>query len=502
MKYKFLTIIFGVLIAASFPFSKVQAQEVLTQKEIAGLAKPSVVKIVQKVKGEAVVPQIEIDFLNRSVKLKEGGTDRVVPVDEYFTGSGVIVDPNGYILTNSHVISYQTTKNLIVADSVYSAIFDAYSSISEEDSKRIDEELIGDEAAKFSEQIADFVLNNSKFNLEKTLVVLNPSSQKDKFNELVEDGFPASVISVNDNFYKDSQDAALIKISEKNLPALTLGDVSDISAGKKVFIYGYPSTAEFSDKDILEPTFTEGTISATKDSLKKDFKIFQTDAKISKGSSGGPLLDEQGRIIGLVTFITNDLTKQDGDSFAFAIPINVAKDIVTRLKLEKGEIPAFTVSSYEKNYRDAIEFLRNKECKKAITKFEQAQKSNQNFPVASSVDPYIKECENIISSGGSADNWFVFLVTKIRDAKYLILLILVVGALVAIGLGLAWAWLFRRIKKEEKELDNVEEYLHLNPDGTPNPGKSCLCITEETMNKVIKPLVEKGEKDEGVKSNE
>lgn len=445
----------------------------LTQKEVADLAKPSVVRIIEKVKGKALVPEIQVDFKTMTVELKKIDGKEAPPyelqVDDYFSGSGVIIHPDGYILTNSHVISYQSIKNLIVADFIYSALEEGAMSLKEEEIQQYVTSRSETEIEDFAEKVSDFILERSKFELEKNIVVLNPALKKEKFEDLVAKSFPAQIISVNDNFYKDDRDAALIKIDQTGLPALSLGDSSGVSVGKKVYIYGYPSTATVNTSDNLEPTFTQGTLSATKDSKKKDFKIFQTDAKISRGSSGGPLLDESGKVIGLVTFITADIFKQEGDSFAFALPIDLSVSSVKNSVLPDSSVPEFSFGDYEKNFLGGLAFFKNNQCSKALDYFQQAKAGiNENFLGEERADEYIAQCEEKIKNGQSNDSFFALWRSKVNavgaTTKWIALAVL----LFLLGLTAAWFWLFRRIRHDEKELDNVEEFLHLNlEDGTP-----------------------------------
>ena len=478
-KLKHLTvIIFGVF----FVLYNVRAAGSLelSQKEVADLAGPTVVKVVQHVKGQAVVPPINVDFKNFTVTTRSDVAPQTIPIDEYLTGSGVIVSPDGYILTNSHIISYQTIKNLVVSDFIYDAIENGYAGLGEEEAKALAESRSPESVVSFGEEIANYILAQSKFELQKNVVVLNPISQKSSLEELVEDGFPAAVISVNDDFFRDSRDAALLKIDQLNLPAIELNLGGDVSTGKQVYIFGYPSTAEVSEKDVLVPTFTQGTVSATKDSPNKDFKILQTDAKISRGSSGGPLLDENGRAIGLVTFITSDLTQQDGDSFAFAIPIETALAIVEKNKVT-GELPkSFESGTCGIHFEKGIGYLHASRCKKTMAEFDLARQVNEKFPVAGFLGPYAKQCEEIIKAGQSVDTPWELIKSKLNDTRYLIGFIALIVLFLVGVLALLWLWLFRRVRKDEKELDNVEEYMHLDlEDGTPIPGKSCRCVTDK-----------------------
>jgi serine protease Do len=122
-------------------------------------------------------------------------------------------------------------------------------------------------------------------------------------------------------------DLALIKIDGANgLSPLTLGDSEEIKVGTWVMAIGSPFG--------LEQTVTAGIVSAKKRVIGAgpydDF--IQTDASINPGNSGGPLLDLQGRVVGINTAIV-----ASGQGIGFAIPINMAKTIVAQLK-DKGEV--------------------------------------------------------------------------------------------------------------------------------------------------------------------
>ena len=127
---------------------------------------------------------------------------------------------------------------------------------------------------------------------------------------------------------RDSKtDLALIRIkgSEK-LKSLPLGDSENLKVGTWVVAIGSPFG--------LEQTVTAGIVSAKGRSIGAgpydDF--IQTDASINPGNSGGPLINLQGQVIGINTAII-----ARGQGIGFAIPIDLAKNIVSQLK-DKGEV--------------------------------------------------------------------------------------------------------------------------------------------------------------------
>ncbi|MRR53983.1 MAG: DegQ family serine endoprotease [Deltaproteobacteria bacterium] len=117
-------------------------------------------------------------------------------------------------------------------------------------------------------------------------------------------------------------DLALIKITSKNhLPLAILGDSDAIEVGEWVLAIGNPFG--------LSQTVTAGIVSAKGRVIGSgpydDF--IQTDASINPGNSGGPLFNAKGEVIGINTAIV-----AGGQGIGFAIPINMAKTVITQLR--------------------------------------------------------------------------------------------------------------------------------------------------------------------------
>ncbi len=133
---------------------------------------------------------------------------------------------------------------------------------------------------------------------------------------------------------KDARsDLALITVNAPNLPSAALGDSDTLKIGQWVVAIGNPFGFAMSNP---EPTVTAGVISALHRTLgrvvaqNKDFNdLIQTDAAINPGNSGGPLVNLKGEIIGVNVAIFS--TSGGYQGVGFAIPINNAKRIITRL---------------------------------------------------------------------------------------------------------------------------------------------------------------------------
>lgn len=129
-------------------------------------------------------------------------------------------------------------------------------------------------------------------------------------------------------------DVALIKIDPKeSLTVLELGDSEAIEPGEWVMAIGAP----FGFGNSLSVGVVSGKgRNLSLGQIGTGVDMIQTDAAINPGNSGGPLLNAQGRVVGINTLIiTRGLPQSSG--VGFSVPINVAKDILPQLR-EKGRV--------------------------------------------------------------------------------------------------------------------------------------------------------------------
>ena len=133
---------------------------------------------------------------------------------------------------------------------------------------------------------------------------------------------------------RQGTDLAVLKIGGDGLPSLPLGDSEELQIGEWVIAIGSPFG--------LAQTATRGMVSAkgrTSPGIDIEYTDFiQTDAAINRGNSGGALINIRGELIGINTAIATGGGFSYGNvGVGFAIPINLAKRIMTQL-IEKGEV--------------------------------------------------------------------------------------------------------------------------------------------------------------------
>jgi serine protease Do len=129
-------------------------------------------------------------------------------------------------------------------------------------------------------------------------------------------------------------DLAVLKVEGKDLPVAPLGDSDGLVVGEWAIAIGSPFGYLLND---TQPTVTAGVISATRRDIKNDAtesgvykNMIQTDAAINPGNSGGPLVNGDGEVIGVNTFI---FTSGGGSlGIGFAIPINLARQVLDEIR--------------------------------------------------------------------------------------------------------------------------------------------------------------------------
>lgn len=211
-----------------------------------------------------VSPSVVQILVERYGPVQEGGRGETAFIGkQHVTGSGFVLDPEGYLITNAHVVA----------------------------------------------------------GAQRVRVVLSPASS----------GSPRAVLRSNTRAVDakvigqdQDLDIALLKIDATGLPALPLGDYNQLRQGQIVLAFGSPEG--------LENSVSMGVVSAVARQANADRPMIyiQTDAPINPGNSGGPLVDVDGSVVGINTFI---LTASGGsEGLGFAIPSRVIEFAYPQLK--------------------------------------------------------------------------------------------------------------------------------------------------------------------------
>ncbi|MBR1456881.1 MAG: trypsin-like peptidase domain-containing protein [Oscillospiraceae bacterium] len=170
-----------------------------------------------------------------------------------------------------------------------------------------------------------FIISANGYILTNYHVIEYAYEDKLDITVMTHDGtkYLASIVGV-----EQSNDVAVLKIDADNLKAVTFGNSDAISVGETVYAVGNPLGE-------LEFSMSTGHVSALDRVISTEesesINMFQVDAAVNPGNSGGPLYNAQGQVIGIVTAKYSD-TGVEG--LGFAIPINdaasIANDLITK----------------------------------------------------------------------------------------------------------------------------------------------------------------------------
>ena len=135
---------------------------------------------------------------------------------------------------------------------------------------------------------------------------------------------------------EQDNDIAVLRIEVGNLQTVTLGDSDALNVGQEVYAIGNPLGE-------LTFTFTGGYVSAKDRSVTMSdgtvMNMLQTDTAINSGNSGGPLFNEYGQVIGIVSAKLSSSSSSEAsvEGLGFAIPINDVRDMLTSI-IENGYV--------------------------------------------------------------------------------------------------------------------------------------------------------------------
>jgi serine protease Do len=259
MKYVFLCLLLAAVVQGQSTPSSVPANQDKDRQVTPGRANllreldSSLEQVVSKV-SPAVV---QILVSGYGPVETHGHTDTARIVRQHAIGSGVIIDPDGYIITNAHVVQGAQRVRVVVSPPA----------------------------------------SNSR---------LEPSSAHSP------QIFDAKILGRH-----RSSDLALLKIEATHLPSISVRDDVRVRQGELVFAIGSPEG--------LRDSVTMGIVSSVAQQTDNNDTMFyiQTDAPLNPGNSGGPLVDIEGNLLGINTFMLSEGGGSEG--LGFAIPASIVK---------------------------------------------------------------------------------------------------------------------------------------------------------------------------------
>ncbi|WP_191991814.1 S1C family serine protease [Bacillus aerolatus] len=280
------------------------------------------------------------------------------------SGSGAIISSDGYIVTNAHVVEGSKMEEADLANAAF-------------------EQLVTIVAEHFQvdyNEAYDYMVEYTQYTkVTKVLKVILPGGDV-LDGEVKSYGAPIN----------EGKDAAVLKIEGKNLPTLPLGNSETIADQDNIWVIGYPAAAEselLSPDSSLESSMNAGQISATSKKTEQGSPVIQLNAASTHGNSGGPVINEKGEVIGLLTFRGDTVNGQEVQGFNFAVPVNTVKEFVNQAGAKN------TSSRTDKLFKEGLILYWGGYYKNALEKFEAVERI---FPNHSEVKQYISNSEKKI----------------------------------------------------------------------------------------------------------
>ncbi|SFF04816.1 peptidase s1c [Trichococcus pasteurii] len=418
---------------------KPDTSHISTAKKVADYTDPAVVYLFDMVSvewtyygtGDSYYDDLLYNFFNGIGTVDQFGAQ----------GSGFIINENGYIVTNAHVVEYSKLDDQDLADMSLAYYADQFSSY-----------LTSIGISETYDNAYNFLWSYMGWTkVDRSLRVVLPGSEiadvqqidsKIMFNgEIKSYGAPTG----------EGKDVAIVKIEADNLPSLSLANSDEVQLQDSVWALGFPAAAEssaLSPDAALVVSVTSGNISAVDKRSTQGAPILQMDAAITHGNSGGPVVRADGEVIGISTFGGDTVNGQEVQGFNFIVPSNTIKEFVSQSggSNEEGEV--------DKLYKEGLELYWGGYYKDALTKFEAVKRL---FPEHSEIDKLIENSQK--KSSESKTLWSNF---KTAFIAYDVV------ATVAIGLLVFFSFKGKSKGKPSKQKGSGAETVPVADKGIPS----------------------------------
>lgn len=302
------------------------------------------------------------------------------------TGSGFLLTPDGYIVTNAHVVSpsSESLKQHFIREGLSTYKDEMVESLTAilRLAEAVHVEIQREQRTRIMERMLEIyqehvTVSSHESVIEATLGYFgNGGSAKWMSCDVVQAGKEIP-----------GKDVAILKLSGHNLPTLPMSSET-VRSGDPMHVIGYPGKVTFSDtfseESQSEPSLTQGTVSSVRD-MKGGWQVIQTDAAIAPGNSGGPALDQKGHVVGIATFQIKDSDEESGQSSAnFVVPNDVIREFLTSANIKPQR------SLFNVKYEEALQEYEQEYYTDALKLFQEADRLVPNLRY---VRDYVSECQ-------------------------------------------------------------------------------------------------------------
>ena len=372
-------------------------------------------------------------------------------------GSAYVLTPDGVLATAAHVVT--ADDNL---KKQFAAMAAAKFAAADVRNLRLGDYDLSDEAIEaFTEAVSAYDARQVtvKMATPKVQVLMGVAA-----NGGTREGKPQPAVVLGRSKTGSGEDTAILRIrGYQNLPTVPMGSTAPPAVGSRVFVAGFPADATYikgmSEAAVLQPTVSIGTVTATK-STESGVPLLQTDAKASPGSSGGPCLDEAGRVIGtLVSGAVDARGVSVGQQFC--MPAQVLADQLRAVNVTP------TASLTTTRYTAALDAFFARHYKAALPALREVK---DLYPAHAYVDRYISESQTAITQGRDETP---------KGLPWTLVGIVAAGALAVLAAVIVSVVLLRRRKRRGAASSPVEAGVGVPGQGAPWAGAPAYASAEQ-----------------------
>ncbi len=328
----------AALAAALTLAPRAEAQRVTDAHRLAMHSRPAVVRILDGYSGKFFWPRDQ----------------KVYPVQMIGSGSGFFLNPNGYIATNAHVTQFTQRGEEFGKQALFQQFLLALARAKNLDPQKMLQDTQMVEYIRKQAQLVEFRHTHH--------VVTGDGST-----------FPFEIKSFGEPNPGIGKDVSILKIEVRNAPTLRLGDDDRMNVLDPVVVIGYPAAADtheggnLSDGAALVASVTDGSLSARKPGAN-GAPILQISAPATHGNSGGPVLNDRGEVVGLLTFRGDTVNGQEVGGFSFVVTARTVMEFVRQAGAANEE------GLTDQQYRSALRAYWAGDYRSAISRLEDVQR--------------------------------------------------------------------------------------------------------------------------------
>jgi S1-C subfamily serine protease len=333
-------------------------------------------------------------------------------------GTGFFITGDGYVATNCHLIDRDDAfirRQFIlsafrqITEASISALETSWATHFTEQQRSL---LYTTYASVYS-RLFSMIL----YDLKKTVYVVYRSDNSNLHSDTVKKA--ASIVIKGQPM--PGKDIAILKINAKEeMPVLSLAPDDLPLVGEQLFVYGYPGPVTNNDfvsaASAIEPTLTTGIVSAIKRSVG-GWPLVQMDANINHGSSGGPVCNQRGEVVGLTTFGSLENNGGLAAGLNFAVPITILSEYLDSANIDAQPGKA------TRRFNQALARYSRHEYFEALQDFQAVLQLNSHYP---GIYYYIVECRENIKNGKGRT------LGSVERMLFLIVLLFAVGGAVTL----------------------------------------------------------------------